>query len=107
MITGINTRRSCVEFLEKVADERVWFGMEQEYFIMGHEGLPLNWDKDPKAVNLSKLYTMIILLDMYKYLFFIKKIDIHILWLRSQQVIYLQRVNVGPCIILGYTKGKY
>lgn len=70
MIAGINTRRSCVEFLEKIADEGVWFGMEQEYFIIGHDGLPLNWDKDPKAVNLSKLYTMIIPLDVCsKYLF--------------------------------------
>ncbi|KAJ8321547.1 hypothetical protein KUTeg_000903 [Tegillarca granosa] len=50
---GVNTRRSCAELLKKVEEEGVWFGMEQEYFIMGDNGLPLNWDKDPKAINLN------------------------------------------------------
>ncbi|XP_067129977.1 glutamine synthetase 2 cytoplasmic-like [Centruroides vittatus] len=38
-----NKRRSCKEILEKVKEEKPWFGIEQEYTLLDANGRPLGW----------------------------------------------------------------
>ncbi|XP_070389768.1 glutamine synthetase 2 cytoplasmic-like isoform X2 [Dermacentor albipictus] len=41
-----NTRRSCLDAMQKANDQEPWFGIEQEYVITEKDGHPLGWPRD-------------------------------------------------------------
>uniref|UniRef100_A0A023GM68 glutamine synthetase n=1 Tax=Amblyomma triste TaxID=251400 RepID=A0A023GM68_AMBTT len=40
-----NTRRSCCQAMDKAADQKPWFGIEQEYVLTEKDGHPLQWPR--------------------------------------------------------------
>jgi len=41
--TKTNNRQGCIEVLNKVCDQEVMFGFEQEFYFMGPQGEPYGW----------------------------------------------------------------
>lgn len=44
--TESNKRKTCQEAMRKVADQRPWFGIEQEYTLLEPDNQPLRWPKN-------------------------------------------------------------
>ena len=40
---GTNHRYSCKKTMDKVADSKPWFGLEQEYTLLDHDGESFSW----------------------------------------------------------------
>lgn len=46
-----NHRQQCVGVLNKVCDQEVQFGFEQQYLLMGMNGRPFGWPRGEPIVN--------------------------------------------------------
>ncbi|XP_077398367.1 glutamine synthetase-like isoform X1 [Vanacampus margaritifer] len=43
---GTNHRVSCKKVMDQVKEHQIWFGIEQEYTLMGNDGRPFGWPKN-------------------------------------------------------------
>ena len=43
---GPNGRAACKATIDRCADKKIWFGMEQEYTILDEDGHPFRWPKN-------------------------------------------------------------